>query len=88
MFWPENSYASSTNPIRTKCEQLKSYPDLFHKISSLDLHSYCSTISKMKVIKNLILYYRKVEKFKPHHSVDILIGAKKDFKEMDQNFQL
>lgn len=80
MFWPENSYASSTNPIRTKCEQLKSYPDLFHKISNLDLHFYCSTISKMKVIKNLILYYRKVEKFKPHNSIVFWIGCEKRFQ--------
>jgi len=72
MFWPKNSYASSTNPIRMKCEQLKSYPDLFHTISNLDLHFYCSTIGKMKVIANLILYYRKVEKikrFEPSHTM-------------------
>ena len=38
MFWPENSYASSTNPIRTKSEQLKYYEDMFQAISNLDRH--------------------------------------------------
>ena len=73
IFWPKNSYASSTNPIQMKCEQLKSYPDMFLTISNLDLHFYCSTIGKMKVIANLILYYRKVEKAvwtKPHNDID------------------
>ena len=57
MFWPENSYASSTNPIRTKSEQLKYYEDMFQAISNLDRHFKFIVQSLAKWRLSKILFY-------------------------------